>query len=260
MEYILLEEKNEIATVTLNRVDKRNAVHGPMIAELIQALKKCEDGPCKVLMIKGNGEHLCAGGDIAWMQKMVTVSSDENHSDAQALSSLLYHLYCFSKPTIVLAHGSIMGGGLGLLAAADIAVATKSAIFGLPEVKIGLTPSIISPYVVAAMGERAAYYHFLTGARFNADEALRIGLIHRVVEEKDLLNVGMEIAATLIENSPQALFEAKVLIQHVRHEKINEALAQVTAEHLAELRVTKEAQEGLMAFLEKRKPVWNKNT
>jgi methylglutaconyl-CoA hydratase len=256
MEFITFEQTDGIARLTLNRPDKRNAMHGPLIAELLHLLRSEALHSAHVLVIKGNGENFCAGGDIAWMQKIANASDDENYDDAQLLADLLYQLYVFPKPTIVLAHGATLGGGLGLLAAADIAIAANNAAFGLPEVKMGITPSIISPYVISAIGERCAHYYFLTGQRFGAEEAQRIGLIHQVVDEHELASVGLSLAQTLLENSPHALQAAKQLIRKVGKQKITEELTQKTAEHLAEMRRTVQAQEGLSAFLEKRKPKW----
>ncbi|VVC77306.1 Hydroxycinnamoyl-CoA hydratase-lyase [Aquicella siphonis] len=255
-EFIKVSRSDGIGIITLNRPDKRNAMHGPMIVELLRALKKFANDDSRLLLLHGEGEHFCAGGDIAWMQKIALGSDDENYDDAQSLADLLYHLYTFPKPSLVLAHGMTLGGGMGLLAAADIAVASRSASFGLPEVRIGLTPSMISPYVIAAIGERAAHYYFLTGERFGAEEAFRVGLIHQLSEADALMSTGMSLAQTLLMNSPQALRSAKQLIRRVSKQTISEDLAQKTAEHLAELRTTAEAQEGLHAFLEKRPPKW----
>lgn len=256
-QFILTEEKNGIASVTLNRPEKRNALHQPMILELLTALKTFSQNTSRVLLINSKGENFCAGGDIGWMQKIATSSEDENFADAQYLADLLYALYAFPKPTIVMVQGAVLGGGLGLLAAADIAIAGKNAIFGLPEVKIGITPSIISPYVIAAMGERAAHYYFLTGERFGVVEALQLGLIHQITANESLTDTVMTLAESIAQNSPQALKAVKRLIRYVAKEKITENLAQKTAEHLANLRVTPEAQEGLRAFLEKRLPNWS---
>ncbi len=258
MEFILVSKTDAIATITLNRPDKHNAMHGPLIAELSNALQSLAKDDSRVLLMNGNGKNFCAGGDIAWMQKIAGASKEENEQDAQSLANLLYQLYCFPKPTIVLAHGASLGGGLGLLAAADIAIAAKNAVFGLPEVKIGLTPSMISPYLIAAIGERMAHYYFLTGERFAAEVAYRLGLIHQVTETDALLSVGITLAQTILQNSPNALRAAKQLIREVSHEKISEQLTQRTAAHLADLRATPEAQEGLNAFLQKRKPMWEK--
>lgn len=257
-EFILTSEVNGIATITLNRAEKRNAMNGPMISELLQAVQAfTHNNTIHALMITGNGENFCAGGDIDWMRKMADASQDENYDDAQMLADMLYQLYCFPKPTIVLAHGVTMGGGMGLLSACDIAITAQNASFGLPEVKLGITPSIISPYVIAAMGERAAHYYFLTGERFNAETAYRLGLVHQVVDDSALKSTGVSLMESLLQNSPHALVAAKQLIRRVAKEKITEELVQKTAEHLANLRTTPEAQEGLRAFLEKRKPKWS---
>lgn len=256
MEFIQVSQTDGIATIMLSRPDKRNAMHGPMIAELKHALTDLAQDHSRVVMLLGKGEHFCAGGDIAWMQHIATGTDDDNYQDAQSLADLLQQLYHFPKPTIVLAHGTTLGGGMGLLSAADIAIASDNAMFGLPEVKIGITPSMISPYVIAAMGERAAHYYFLTGERFGAAEAFRLGLIHQTCEPSALLSTGVVLAESLLQNSPQALRAAKQLIRFVAKQPINDKLAQITAEHLAELRASPEAQEGLKAFLEKRAPKW----
>lgn len=255
-EFVKVSEADGIVTIMLNRPDKRNAMHGPLISELLTILKMRTHDESRILLIHGSGENFCAGGDIGWMQKIAMESEDENYKDAQLLADLLYQLYTFPKPTIVLAHGTTLGGGMGLLAAADIAIAAKNASFGMPEVKMGITPSMISPYVISAIGERMAHYYFLTGDRFGADEAFRIGLIHQVTEVDALMSVGISVAQLLTQNGPHALQAAKQLIRNVAKQKITEALAQHTAEHLAELRTSAEAQEGLRAFLEKRKPTW----
>jgi methylglutaconyl-CoA hydratase len=247
----------QIATVTLDRPEKRNALHGPMVSELLQALKElAEDSASRILLVMGNGENFCAGGDIAWMQHMITGPEDTNYDDAQSLADLLYLLYHFPKPTIVLAHGASLGGGMGLIAAADMVVAANNASFGLPEVKMGLAPSMISPYVMAAIGERWARYYFLTGERFGAEAAYRLGLVHQLSGPAALMSTGVSLARSLLANGPHALRSAKRLIHYVAKQEISEGLAQKTAEHLAELRTTPEAQEGLRAFLEKRKPQW----
>lgn len=257
-ELILVTKEQRIATITLNRPDKRNAMNGNMIQALLQTLQHLQsDHDIRVLIIKGAGEHFCAGADITWMQTVSSGSYEKNYDDAQALSDLMFQLYTFPRPTIVLAHGAIMGGGLGLLAACDIALVSQNAVFSFSEVKIGITPSTISPYVLAAIGERAAHYYFLTGEKFDAQDAHRIGLAHRVIEDSLLLQKGQEIAEQLLKNSPNALMAAKQLIRSVAHEKISDKLAQKTAEHLSNLRSSNEAQEGLRAFMEKRLPSWS---
>ena len=150
------------------------------------------------------------GADIDWMQKIAQSSPEENRQDAQNLATLMQMIYHFPKPVIVLAHGATLGGGLGLLTACDIAIAANNASFGFSEVRIGLTPSVISPYVLAAIGERAARYYFLTAERFGVEEAHRLGLIHRVVDEEGLKSTGLMIAGELLKNSSIAILEASV--------------------------------------------------
>lgn len=256
-EFIQLSEQDGVTSLTLNRPDKRNAMHGPMVIEMTKALQRVVELPTRVLIIKGAGDHFCAGGDIAWMQQIAVGNETQNYNDAQSLADLLFNLYHLPVPTIVLAHGAALGGGMGLLSAADIAIATTDTTFGLPEVKIGLTPSMISPYVIAAMGERRAHYYFLTGERFKSDEAFRLGLIHKVVDKDRLLEEGMILAHSLMSCGPIALRTAKQLIRRVAKQSIDAELSQYTAEHLAELRMTEEAQEGLSAFIEKRRPAWD---
>lgn len=257
-EFLLVSTSEQITTISLNRPEKRNAMHGPMILELLHLLEHlAEDNKTRIVVINGMGNDFCAGGDIAWMQKIALGTDDENYDDAQALADLLYQLYTFPKPTLVLAHGATLGGGLGLLAAADIGIATTDASFGFPEVKMGIAPAIISPYLLSVIGARAAQYYFLTAARFNAEEACRLGLIHQVTDKEKLMVAGKNIAINIMENSPNALREAKRLIRHANNVKIDERLIQETAELLAELRRTSEGQEGLKAFIEKRKPNWS---
>lgn len=251
MEFIEVSETDGIAIIALNRPEKRNAMHGPLISEFLAALKILAGKKPRVLLIHGKGENFCAGGDIAWMQKIAEGPQDKNYDDAQLLADLLYQLYVFPTPTIVLAQGAVLGGGMGLAAAADMVVASREASFGFPEVKIGLAPSIVSPYIIAAIGARQARYYFLTGEKFGAEKALHLGLIHQITEEEALMSTGISLAHTLMQNRPHALFAAKQLIAYVASEKINEDLAQKTAQHLAELRITPEAQAGLKAFIEK---------
>lgn len=257
-EFVLVEKSNRhIVSITLNRPEKRNAFNAVLIAELLQAIQSiAADASVRVVIIHGNGDNFCAGGDIQWMQDMAKASAVDNVKDSQMLADLLYQLYHLPMPTITLAHGAVLGGGLGLLAASDIVIAGKHSSFGFSEVKIGLAPSTISPYVIAAIGERAAHYYFLTGERFQAAEAQRIGLVHHLTEEDALLRTGAAFAERLLSNSKTAMRETKSLIRQVAREKISPQLSKFTAEHLAKLRTSPEAQEGLKAFLEKRDPNW----
>ena len=257
MRFITMKTDAAICTIMLNRPEKRNAINQEMIHELSHTLQSIlHDNKVSVLIIKGNGETFSAGADIDWMRKIASSSDAENGADAHVLAKFLYQLYTFPKPTIALAHGVVLGGGLGMLCACDIAIAADDASFGFPEVSIGLAPSCISPYVLSAIGERQAKYYFLTGKRFDATTALHIGLVHKIIEFKDLSEGGLIVAKELLLNGPQALHAAKQLIQSIAHEKITEELIQKTAEHLARIRHSPEAQEGLQAFLEKRKKKW----
>lgn len=254
---LIITQEDGIATITLNRPEKRNALNESLIQAFIAALNDLsENNQVRVLIIKGEGEHFCAGGDIKGMQAVATGPFEHNLADATMLADLMYQLHTFEKPTIALAHGSTFGGGLGLLSTCDMVIAAKTATFGFSEVKIGLTPSIVSPYVIAAIGARAAQYYFLTGEQFHALDAKQLGLIHRICEDNVLSEEGLALAKCLIENSPGALTIVKHLVRHVMHEKITPMLVNDTAQHLAHLRATPEAQEGLKSFLEKRKPKW----
>lgn len=254
---IITHTEEAITTITLNRPEKRNALNGEMIKILTEELHNlAHHSKTRVLIIKANGEAFCAGADIDWMKKISASSYDENYDDAQYLADFLYQLYTFPQPTLALAHGAVLGGGLGIVSACDIAIAADNASFGFPEVKIGLTPSCISPYLLAAMGERIVRYYMLTGERFTAKEAVDFRLVHKEVVAGDLHEKGFSLAQTLLLNGPEALRAAKQLIHAVNKEKITEALIQKTAEHLANIRRSKEAQEGLQAFLEKRQTKW----
>lgn len=252
-----LNIENSIATITLNKPDAHNAFDDTMIVELTKALKDFEKNPqVKVIILAANGKSFCAGADLNWMRRMANYSLDENLADANALAELMRTLNFLKKPTIALVQGAAYGGGVGLVACCDIAIATADANFCLSEVKIGLIPAVISPYVIAAMGERAARRYFLTAEKFSAEFALGFGLIHSIVDQNQLKTAGIELAKLLLANSPQAITTAKKLIQTISGRPINNDLITETAAMIAEIRVSEEGQEGLQAFIEKRKPKW----
>ncbi|HVE44177.1 MAG TPA: enoyl-CoA hydratase-related protein [Gammaproteobacteria bacterium] len=257
-EFLQLSEKNHIVTITLYRPDKRHALHGPMVIELITALKKIASDENRVLVLRSQGEYFCAGGDLAWMKKITGGTSAQNDQDTQLLADLFYQLYTFPKPTVCVVQGTVLGGGMGLVAACDIVVASKEALFGLPEVKMGLTPSIVSPYIIKAMGYRFSQYYFLTGELFDAERAYQLGLVHQLTDKQTLEARSHEVINALLQQGTKALIQAKRLLHNVSGEKITADLVQYTASHLAEIRTTPEAQEGLSAFIEKRKPNWIK--
>lgn len=246
-----------VCQITLNRVEKRNALNAELIAEWHEALNTAAtDKKVRLIVFAGNGDHFCAGADLAWMKKIATYSHAENVEDAMKLATLLRAIFICKKPTMALVQGAVMGGALGVLAACDMAFAASDAVFCFSETKIGLTPSVISPYVIPVIGERAAKYYYLTAEKFTAANALELGLVQQVVEKADLMGEGFALAEKILLNSPQALLEAKKLIRHVARHKYSSGLVEFTAEHLAMIRVSADAQEGFEAFLEKRMPVW----
>lgn len=246
-----------VTSIALNRPAKRNAMNPQLIHDLNQALKKIStDAQTRLLLIEGKGEHFCAGADLKWMQTISQGTLKDNRMDATELAHVLNILYTFPKPVIGLVHGMTMGGGLGLIACCDIVIAAENAQFCFSETKIGLTPSVISPYVIAAIGERAARYYFLTAKKFTAFDAQRMGLVHEVVSNNHFAERSHEFLKELLSNSPHALLEAKKLISHVSSQHLSSELIEYTAAHLATMRVSRDAQEGLKAFLEKRSPVW----
>lgn len=257
MNILLTTPIDSVAQIAFNRPEKRNAMDGLLIEECMTALQNlADDSNVRVVVIAGEGEHFCAGADIAWMRKISQASHAENIYDAAQLAKMLRMIKEFPKPMIGLVHGVTMGGGLGVIACCDIVIAADNSSFCFSEVKIGLTPSVISPYIVPVIGERATRYYFLTAEKFQAEEAKKIGLIQKIVAPEKLAQAGLALAETLLKNSPYALSEAKYLIDHITKEKISDELGQFTAEHLAMMRAKPDAQEGLQAFLDKRAAQW----
>jgi len=255
---ILQTDARGVASLILNRPEKHNAFDDTMIVDLLQFLDKIEDDvSIRVLVLRAAGKSFSAGADLDWMRRMADYDFEQNLADARQLARLMYRLNRFNKPVIALVQGSSFGGGVGLIACCDIAIASSDAIFSLSEVRLGLIPSVISPYVIAAIGSRAARRYFLSGERFDAARALQLGLLHEVVEP-ETLDVSLEqcIEALLISGSG-AQAAAKRLIQQVQGRAIDESLIEETARRIAEVRTSDEAREGLSAFLEKRKPDWN---
>ena len=251
-----IDEKH-IATITLNRPLIHNAIDDQLIHELMNVLRDLEQKPqVRAVLITAAGPSFCAGADLQWMKRMSTASQDENLRDAEQLAGMLRRLNIFPRPTVALVQGSAYGGGVGIVAACDVAIASEGATFSLSEVKLGLIPAVISPYVIAAIGPRAARRYFLTAERFDAATALRLGLVGAVLPADGLLAEGARLAAALASNPPLAMAEAKRLIKDVTGRPIDLALRQETARRIARLRVGAEAQEGIAAFLEKRKPRW----
>lgn len=245
-----------VATLTLNRPDVRNALDRPTVDAMRDALERCRDDATRVVVVRGVGRSFCAGADLAWMQRMAGVSEQENFEDARGLAALLDALDRFPKPTLAAVHGPTYGGGVGLVACCDIAIASRTAVFSLSEVKLGLIPGIISPFVVAAIGGRAARRYFQSGERFGAPEALRMGLVHELAADPDLDRAVETCVAALLEGGPRAQAEAKQLIATVRNAPADAALLDETARRIARVRASEEAREGLAAFFAKRRPRW----
>jgi methylglutaconyl-CoA hydratase len=242
----------------MNRPELHNAFDDAMVADLTAELKRLDgDEKVRVVMLSGSGRSFSAGADLGWMRRMVTYTREENLADAMALAGLMQTLNGLGKPTIALVHGAVYGGGVGLVACCDIALASKQASFCLSEVRLGLIPAVISPYLIAAMGERACRRYFLSAELFDAEEACRLGLVHEVAEDIDALQKrGSQLSDLLLQNGPSAMAEAKQLIASVSGRPLDGALMADTAARIADRRVSAEGQEGLAAFLEKRKPSW----
>ena len=254
---LTLVDKDGNATVALNRPDVHNAFDPEMGDELVAALKKLEAEPkVRAVVLMGQGRSFCAGADIDHMRRSARFSREQNRKAALAMARMFHTLDTLQKPTIARVHGAVRGGGLGLVAACDVAIGARDATFRLSEVRLGIVPAVISPYVVAAIGERCARRYFLTGEEFDAAEAFRIGLLHDIVEA-DALNASIgHILSQLYCGGPHAVVAAKTLIRTVARAPLTDALVENTARIIADLRATPEAEEGLTAFLEKRKAAW----
>lgn len=246
-----------VATVTLARPDKRNAFNDEVIAELNQAFTQLGSSEqVRAIVLAAEGKAFCAGADLNWMRAMADYSREENLADADKLAQMLSTLYRCPKPTIAAIQGDVYAGGIGLISACDIAIAVESANFCLSEVRLGLAPATISPYVIRAMGARAAHRYFLTAEVFDAIEAQRIGLIHESVTAAELEDKVAAVAKKLRNNSPNAVKECKQLVQYVAEATIDEALIAQTVEGIADIRASDEGKEGVQSFLQKRKPNW----
>ncbi len=248
-----------VATLTLNRPEKHNAFDDRMITDLLQALDNIDqDESVRVLVLRAEGKSFCAGADLDWMRRMADYDFEQNLADARRLAQLMYRLNRLHKPVIARVQGASYGGGVGLIACCDIAIASENAIFSLSEVRLGLIPSVISPYLIVAIGSRAARRYFLGGERFDAARALQLGLVHEVVEPESLDARLEQCIDALLNSGPGAQAAAKELIEQVQGRAIDESLIEETARRIAEVRASDEAREGLSAFLEKRKPDWNR--
>lgn len=252
------EIQRGVATVRMNRPDVHNAFDEALIADLTAELRRLDHAQeVRVIVLAANGKSFSAGADLNWMKRMAHYSEAENLRDAGALAGLMRALHGLHKPTVARVQGAAFGGGVGLVACCDIAIASTEAVFSLSEVRLGMIPSVISPYVVAAIGERAAHRYFLTAERFNAEEARRIGLVHEVVAADKLDETVGNMVEHLLKGGPKALAAAKKLITDVSRHALDDPLIEDTARRIAAIRVGAEGREGIAAFLEKRKPDWS---
>ncbi|HET9680212.1 MAG TPA: enoyl-CoA hydratase/isomerase family protein, partial [Gammaproteobacteria bacterium] len=248
-----------VATITLNQPEKHNAFDDKLIAELTnQLLKLNNDNAVRVVVLTGAGKSFSAGADINWMRSMAGFDEAQNIEDSLKLAELMSVLDSMHKPTVARVNGAAIGGGTGLVACCDIAIAADSAKFAFSEVRLGLVPAVISPYVIAAIGPRQARRYFLTAERFDAAEAARIGLVHSCVAADKLDAAVDAVINDLLAGGPQALTASKQLIANIINQDVSarETAKQMTSQLIAQLRVSEEGQEGLGAFLEKRKPKW----
>ena len=248
---------DRIGHVTLNRPDLRNAFNEQSIAELALAFDELgRNELVRAIVLGANGPAFCAGADLNWMKKMAGYSDSENRADAMRLADMLRTIYTCPKPVVAKVQGDCYAGGMGLVAACDVVVSVDTANFCLSEVKLGLIPATISPYVIKAMGEQAARRYFLTAERFDAKEAHRIGFAHEIVPAADLDTKVAGIVQALANNSPNAVREAKKLVREIAGEPVTEALLEDTANRIAGIRASLEGREGVASFLEKRRPSW----
>ncbi|WP_343740501.1 enoyl-CoA hydratase/isomerase family protein [Delftia tsuruhatensis] len=254
---LTLEFQGPLATITLTQPEVRNAFSDEVIADITHAFHAVgKRSDVRAVVLAAEGPAFCAGANLNWMRRMADYSRDENREDAGLLAEMLRVIYECPQPTIARVQGDVYAGGMGLVAACDMAVAAEGAGFCLSEVKIGLIPATISPYVIRAMGARAAHRYFLTGERFDAAEALRIGFVHRVVPTEELDNAVDGLLKHLVSAGPAAARACKRLVIDVAEREINEQLIAATVEGIADIRASAEGKEGVQAFLQKRKPAW----
>jgi len=255
--YLNVRREGPVEYVALNRPDVRNAFNEELIAELTTwATIAGEDSTLRAVVLSGEGKTFCAGADITWMAKTVEFSEDENMRDAAAASKMFGALNTLPVPLIGRVHGAALGGGVGLVAVCDIVVAEQGTTFGFTEVKLGILPAVISPFVLAKIGRSAARELFITGSRFPAARARELGFVHAVVAEADLDATVRKYVDECLTGGREAIAAAKALIANVWNQPF-EAAVSLTAAALAKRRVSHEGQEGLRAFLEKRKPAWS---
>jgi methylglutaconyl-CoA hydratase len=249
-----------VVLIAFNRSDVHNAFDEIMIREVIQSFAELgKDESVRVIILGAEGKSFCAGADLNWMKRATEYDEDQNREDAGELALMLNAIYACPKPVIARVQGNAFGGGVGVIAAADIAIGVSDAMFSLSEVKLGIIPAVISPYVIEAIGARYARRYFATAERMSAAEAYRIGLLHDLAANVDAMDETIAtLCSALLANGPKAMEAAKTLIQAVAQKPIDDELMGDTVERIAQIRSTDEAKEGIGAFLSKRKPNWVK--
>jgi methylglutaconyl-CoA hydratase len=253
-------DENEVATVTLARPDSHNALNAALIEELTRCFEEIsDDDGVRVVVLAGEGRSFCAGADIGYMREMAGFSYEENFEDARRLAMMYWTIDECPKPLVARVQGAAMGGGAGLVAAADVAVADAEARFAFSEVRLGIAPASISPFVVRKIGASHARSLFVTGERFDAERASEIGLVHKVVSGEGLDSAVEEKVGELLQGGPVAQATIKALLRRLETTEPMEAPG-LTARVISELRTGEEGQEGLAAFLEKREPHWRTET
>jgi methylglutaconyl-CoA hydratase len=256
---LLLEIRNQIGTIWLNRPEIHNAFNEAMISDIIGAIHELNaNDEVRVILIRGKGKSFCAGADLNWMKDIKDFDYQQNYKESYLLASCFDTVYRSQKPTVAVVHGAAIGGAVGLFSACDIAFAEKHTVFSLSEVKIGLIPSTISPYIIKKIGEANARYFMLTGTRIYGEEAERYGLVNKSLHEEELEAHINDVIYKLLSNGPKALEQCKILIDEVVNKKSFDELPGYTAEMIAKIRSSEEGQEGISSFLEKRKPNWLK--
>jgi methylglutaconyl-CoA hydratase len=257
-ETIVFSKDGKIARIFFDRPSVHNSFNSTMIKELSAVFEKIKkDKSIRIVVLSGKGKSFCSGADIKWLREIIDFSFEQNLKESLQLAEILHNIYTLPKATVAMVNGAAIGGGIGFLSACDISVASEDAKFGLSEVKIGLVPAAISPYVVRRIGEGKAREYFLTGKRISAKKALEIGLINEVVPLKRLKKTVDDTANLLLSSGPEAIAACKELIHKVPEMNFDK-VKKYTARMIANLRISAEGQEGMASFLEKRKPKWTK--
>ncbi len=253
---IKTKEEGKILQIILARPEKHNAFDEVTIAEITSAFHMGSiNDQIRAVLLKAEGKNFCAGADLEWMKRAKNFTREQNREDALKLAEMIQTIFTFPKPVVCAVHGAVLGGGVGLVAACDVVVASKEATFSLSEVRLGIAPATISPVLYRKIGESVCRRIMLTGEKFSSEVALNFGLVHKTVDDNQLEKTASEILSMILRNGPQALASCKELIFKVPYMSLQEA-KEYTAEMIAQLRSSEEGQEGLASFLEKRKPGW----